>query len=78
MPDILVRKVDAKILVKLKARARQNQRSLQGELTEVFRSIANETTLSDKATAERIKESLRRTGRSFSDSADILREDRDR
>ncbi|MBX7061829.1 MAG: hypothetical protein K1X52_09225 [Pyrinomonadaceae bacterium] len=78
MPDVLIRNVDPKVLAKLKARAKKSGRSLQGELAEVFRSLAGEDLLSDGRTADRIKERLRRSGRTFSDSAEILREHRHR
>jgi plasmid stability protein len=76
MPDILVRNVDKGILAKLKERARRNDRSLQNELTQVFKSLVDDEALSDEETAAKIKKSLR--GRNFSDSAVLLREDRGR
>ena len=76
MPDVLVRNVEEVILLGLKERARENGRSLQNELTQVFRSLVEDEALSDEETAACIKKSLR--GRVFSDSADLLREDRNR
>lgn len=76
MPDVLVRDVEEGILTKLKERAKENGRSLQNELTYVFRSLVNNEALSDDETAAKIKEGLR--GRVFSDSAALLREDRQR
>ena len=76
MPDILVRDVDEKVLVKLKALDSNNGRSLQSELLQLFKSITEGEVLSDERTAEKIKNALR--GRSFSDSATLLREDRRR
>ncbi len=79
MPDVLVRNVEDDILQELKNRAKQNGRSLQKELKMLFSSLAqsNQTQiLSDEETAAKIKESLR--GREFSDSAELLREDRNR
>jgi outer membrane lipopolysaccharide assembly protein LptE/RlpB len=78
MPDVLVRDVESDVLVKLKERAKKNGRSLQTELVQVFRSLADNETeqLSDDETAAIIKESLR--GRVFSDSVEMLREDRRR
>jgi plasmid stability protein len=78
MPDVLVRDVEKDVLIKLKERAKKNGRSLQSELTHIFRSsVANEIEqLSDDETAAIIKESLR--GRVFSDSVEMLREDRRR
>lgn len=79
MPDVLVRDVEDDILQALKERAKQNGRSLQKELKMLFRSLIqdnNPQIISDEETAAKIKESLR--GREFSDSAELLREDRER
>jgi hypothetical protein len=63
MPDVLVRDVE-------------NGRSLQNELIQVFRTLVEGDNLSDEIRADEIKNSLR--GRVFSDSATLLREDRNR
>lgn len=76
MPDVLVRDVEDSILTKLKERAKENGRSLQNELVQIFRALTENESLSDEQTAEAIKASLR--GRTFSDSAAMLREDRNR
>ncbi len=76
MPDVLVRDVDNRVLGKLKVRARRNGRSLQNELKQVFKTIAETEALSDERTADRIKAALR--DRSFCDSAVLLRKDRRR
>lgn len=76
MADVLVRNVEESVLLKIKQRAKRNGRSLQSELTQVFRSLAEVNVLSDDETALKIKESLR--GRKFVDSAEELREDRER
>ena len=75
MPDVLVKNVDEGILAKLKNRARENGRSLQNELMQVFR-VLFDADISDEERASQIKESLR--GREFSNSAVLLREDRSR
>ena len=74
MPNVLVRDIDDSLLANIKARAKENGRSLQGELLFIIRQFAQP--LPDAEIAERIKEALR--GRTFSDSADLLREDRGR
>jgi plasmid stability protein len=76
MPDVLVRDVEDGILLKLKERAKENGRSLQNELIQVFRTLVEGDNLSDEIRADEIKNSLR--GRVFSDSATLLREDRNR
>lgn len=76
MPDVLVRDVEESVLTKLKERAKENGRSLQNELVQIFRALTENESLSDEQTAKAIKASLR--GRTFSDSAAMLREDRSR
>ena len=79
MPDVLVRNIEDDVLKRLKMRAKQNGRSLQMELKLIFQTLVREDenkTLSDEETAAKIKESLR--GREFSDSAELLRKDRQR
>lgn len=77
MPDVLVRNIEDEVLQGLKDRAKQNGRSLQSELKLLFRSLIendNHQIFSDEETAAKIKESLR--GGNFSDSAEMIREDR--
>lgn len=76
MADVLIRDVDEKVLTKLKTRAKENGRSLQNELIQIFRSLVEGDALSDEERASKIKQSLR--GRKSSDSAELLREDRNR
>lgn len=76
MPDVLVRNVEENILDQLKDRAKQNGRSLQKELKLLFRSFVETDALSSDETAAKIRNSLR--GRVHSDSAELLREDRQR
>jgi plasmid stability protein len=78
MPDVLVRDVEKDVLTKLKARAKKNGRSLQNELTQIIQSsVANEIEqLSDKETAAKIRKALQ--GGVYSDSVELLREDRKR
>ncbi len=77
MPDVLVRNVEDDLLQDLKERAKSNGRSLQKELKLLFRSFVEETeTLSSDETAAKIRNALR--GREHSDSAELLRADRNR
>ena len=77
MPNVLVRDVEAGLLEQLKLRARQNGRSLQNELQQLLRSLVEPQNPDlDEEVAQGIKDKLR--GRAFSDSADSLREDRER
>jgi len=76
MPNVLVRDVDEKVLEKLKNKAARNGRSLQREVQIILNEAINFEPLSDSEVAKKIKDSLR--GRSHSDSAELLREDRNR
>ncbi len=76
MPNVLVRDVDEKVLEKLKTKAARNGRSLQREVQFILSEAINFEPLSDSEVAKKIKDSLR--GHSHSDSAELLREDRNR
>ncbi len=76
MPNVLVRDVDEKVLEKVKTKAARNGRSLQREVQIILNEAINFEPLSDLEVAKKIKDSLR--GRSHSDSAELLREDRNR
>ena len=76
MPNVLVRDVEISVLEKLKQRASQNGRSLQSEVHFIINYFVKNEPLSDAEVAAKIKDSLR--GREHSDSAELLREDRER
>jgi plasmid stability protein len=76
MPNVLVRDVDKTTLARLKDQASRNGRSLQSEVLAILSAFASDDMLSDEETAAKIKKALR--GRTFSDSAAMLREDRER
>ncbi len=79
MPDVLIRDVPEQVLAALKRRAAMNRRSLQQELLWLLEITADEPDreAASKA-ADAIRERLARTGRAFSDSTDLIREDRSR
>lgn len=77
MPQILVRQLDNKVVDRLKKRAKEHGRSLQSEVKTIL-----EEAVPDYETAwkriEGFRKRLRRSGRTFTDSATLIREDRDR
>jgi plasmid stability protein len=76
LPDLLIRDLDAKLLDRLKQRAKRQGRSLQSEVKEILK---NNAPLSIEEARARLAEiTTRLGGRKFSDSADLLRADRDR
>lgn len=79
MPDILIRNVPEPIVERLKDRAARHRRSLQRELLAIIEAAVGEPSAPDPArVAAAIRERLAASGRRFSDSAGLVREDRDR
>lgn len=76
MPDILIRGLDAQALKRLKARAKQHGRSLQGEAKLLLEQAAGIEGRQIAAMFDGWKQ--RFSGRKFSDSADLIDEDRRR
>lgn len=79
MGQVIVRNLDDRVIEALKARAARQQRSLEAELRVILECAATERVIDvaeARARAERIGRSLE--GRSHSDSAALIREDRDR
>ena len=77
MAQVLVRQLDEKVVVRLKKRAKEHGRSLQSEM----KTILEEAVPDYEAAWKRIegfRKRLRKSGRTFSDSTDLIREDRDR
>lgn len=76
MPDILVRGLDRQTVKRLKERARTSGRSLQQEVKDILERAATSLTMEE---ARRLSGTWHRrlAGRSFSDSAELIRADRD-
>lgn len=74
--DVLIRDLDASVVQKLKRRAARQGRSLQAELREVLEESSRLDWASAWAAADRIRRRL--AGRTFSDSTELIRQDRDR
>jgi plasmid stability protein len=76
MGSILVRDLDQETIERLKERARSNGRSLQHEVKALLERAADTLTMREaRRLSERWGRRLR--GRSFSDSTELIREDRD-
>ena len=78
MAQVLVRNLTEKVVRQLKKRAEQRGRSLQAEVKLILEEAAQQDNEEFWKAADSIRERLRRTGRKFSDSAELVREDRDR
>lgn len=79
MAQILVRGLDDALVARLKERAKQNHRSLQGEVKAILEREAPRATQKEAlAIADKWHKYWKSQGKTFSDSADLIREDRDR
>jgi antitoxin FitA len=77
MASVLVRDLDPAVIDRLKARAEEHGRSLQKELKAVLEQAAAQGTWGEaRSSIERVRK--RFTDREFSDSTDLIREERDR
>ena len=76
MPEILVRGLDQKTVKRLKDRARTSGRSLQQEVKDILERAATSLTMEE---AGRLSDAWQRrlAGRAHSDSAALVRGDRD-
>jgi len=75
MPDILIRGVDAQALKRLERRAKQHGRSLETEARIVLERAAG---MSISEVLEVARGWRKKLGRRFEDSAESIREDRQR
>jgi plasmid stability protein len=76
MSNILVRDVDTKIVNRLKTIAKQHGRSLQSEIKAILTEAAS--FLASEAATVSVKWHKTLSGRELSDSAALVREDRNR
>jgi antitoxin FitA len=75
MPQVLVRDIDPDVFDRLKERANQNGRSLEAELRLILKEAAGKPA-TVTAELEQVRELFK--GRAASDSAELLRKDRER
>lgn len=79
MPDILIRNVPEAVVRALTRRAELHGRSLDQEIALILREATRKTGhLSAARTAAAIRTRLATSGRSFGDSVELIREDRER
>lgn len=78
MPQVLVRDIEPAVVDRLKERAKKNGRSFEAELRLLLKDAAEreERSIDMLTEARKVREMF--TGRTFSDSAELIREDRDR
>ena len=78
MAQILIRNLDDETVEKLKARASQHGRSLQSEVKLIIEEAAMQNHAEVWEAIHRFRQRLQQSGRAFSDSVELIREDRDR
>ena len=78
MAQVLVRNLNERVVARLKKRAANRGRSLQAEVKMILEEASKEDATDFWKEADRIRERLKRSGRTFSDSTALIREDRDR
>jgi len=78
MANLLIRNVPEDIVSRLKDRAKKRNRSLQQELHSILVATATQSPEDLLKQASRIRAKLRKKGVTFSDSAELLRQDRSR
>ncbi len=79
MAQLLVRGLEPETVERLKQRAKRHRRSLQGEAKLILEDAAQKVSMEEaRAIAEKWRKRLAATGKKFSDSAELIREDRER
>lgn len=76
LAQVLIRDVAPEVVEKLKARAQRNHRSLEAELRLLVEKAVEEPAVDRRAEVDRVRALF--AGRTFDDSAALLREDRTR
>ena len=76
MGQVLVRDLPTEVVRKLKMRARQHRRSLQEELKDILEQAAQQNAKDVQAKVNQVRKLF--AGRKFSDSSDLIRQDRAR
>jgi len=76
MPQLLIRNLETETIERLKKQAKRHNRSLQGEVKSILEQSAKMTMEEARERAMKIRESFGK--KRFSDSAELIREDRER
>jgi plasmid stability protein len=77
MAQVLVRQLNEKVVDRLKKRAKEHGRSLQSEVKTILEDAVPDYERAWKR-IDSLRLRLKRSGRKFSNSAEFIREDRDR
>lgn len=77
MAEIRVRNLNEWVVDEFRARAKRHGKSLEGELRELLSNIAQQSKLALSEELRSMRFELRRKYGTFSDSVELIREDRD-
>lgn len=77
MAQVLVRQLNDKVVDRLKKRAKEHGRSLQSEVKTILEEAVPDYDRAWKR-IDSLRSKLKRSGRKFGNSADLIRKDRDR
>ncbi len=77
MAQVLVRQLSDQVVKRLKRRAKEHGRSLQAEVKTILEEAVPDYEQAWKR-IHALRDKLKQSGKAFSDSADLIREDRDR
>ena len=78
MPELIISHLDPTMLAQLNQRASQHGRTLEDEVKSILEQAATTPSPTIWSAVDAIREQLAATGRDFSDSAQLVREDRQR
>ena len=78
MANVLIRNIPDEVITELKRRAKSHKRPLQSELRLILEETACQHYEDIAQRAAEIRRKLAGKSRSYTDSAELLREDRDR
>ena len=78
MADLLIPNLDSMMLERLNARAAIHGQSLEVEVKNILEEAATKMKPDNWAVADHLRQDFAESGRQFSDSAELLREDRER
>jgi plasmid stability protein len=77
MAQLLVRDISEKVVSALKKRAKKNGRSAEAEHRAILEAALNTQAEDFWKEADRLRNELQESGRTFTDSTELIRRDRD-
>ncbi len=78
MSELVIPDLDANVLIRLGERAALHGRTVEGEAKQILAEAVRESASDDWAAVDAIRQRLAASNRSFGDSVELVREDRQR